>query len=219
MNVQTIHGGSTGCSNCHPTPRSSFTTWNGTCNQGGCHNGVTSPSVHASVDASHVASAASNCTVAGCHSGGTNVALIHNVAKTPAKCLTCHNASTKASLTCTKSGCHGSGDSVNAATGAHANEASGHANYVDATCNSGCHGDCENCHDGNYASTSYTGDYAMGYDLPTYHSGSKTTDNIHYTNGCLTCHNPGTQSITSCQTCHDINVEMHPSWWPDMESW
>jgi hypothetical protein len=106
LDMQAIHGGTSGCVNCHPAPRSTFTTWDGTCSQGGCHNATSTRTVdvHASVSASHTLGAVPSCVGSGCHTGGTSgkdVAAIHSAAGGPG-CVACHNggALTLVCVTC-----------------------------------------------------------------------------------------------------------------------
>ena len=64
------------CSTCHPAPRSSFASWNGTCSQAQCH-----PTYHGDTIAAHDAAASGNCGA--CHDE-TNFDLI------PDPCGSCH---------------------------------------------------------------------------------------------------------------------------------
>jgi len=211
VELQTVHGGASSCTKCHPSPANTANA--GTyyaCTQTGCHL-VASGNMevkHDEANGIHVSFAVNGCTVAGCHSGGSDVALIHNVAKTPAKCATCHHASVlpSATGTCTTTGCHSATDSVNAATKIHANMGGGHDTGTWNGCN-GCHASCSECH----------GDDTRGTDLASYHSGVKYTVNYGWqrpgysTNSCLTCHTPGTTAIVDCNICHQIS-EMDSSY-------
>jgi len=71
-----LHAGD--CSVCHATggPKSSFITWNRSCQQGGCH-----PSIHLYVDPPHTAAADDDCNT--CHVNGNTA--------TSASCLACHS--------------------------------------------------------------------------------------------------------------------------------
>jgi hypothetical protein len=71
-NLISIHAGD--CAVCHSSPRNTFTTWNKTCQQGGCH-----PTVHAAMADGH--SGGDNCD--DCHGGW------------PIPCATCHNGPDK----------------------------------------------------------------------------------------------------------------------------
>jgi hypothetical protein len=185
---------------------------------------------HANASPAHTV-AAQPCTAVGCHAGSLNggansdIAAIHNTADVTTKCATCHTTS-GAQSSCTANGCHSGTDTshVPYATGVHAAEASDHQNTVDGDCNNDCHSQCSGCHDGNYMS--YDGDeygeYDMSGDLPAMHAGVQSTSGRneggwnpgYQTNGCLTCHTPGTSSITPCTTCHNIH---YMDWYYDMD--
>lgn len=89
-----------GCDACHGegNPRSSFTTWDGGCSQGGCHAEGTDQERHASAAASHAVPAAyATCT--GCHFGA-DVSEIHSGALVltaegeQRSCDVCHGGAT-----------------------------------------------------------------------------------------------------------------------------
>ena len=104
-----------GCSACHPQPRGSFTSWNKTCQQGGCHTAY-----HADMATKHVRTyTTSDCSSSrSCHPEfQSDVAAIHNDAwyqsyiDSPNGCYACHSAAAVPEVViCRAAGCHdGSG--------------------------------------------------------------------------------------------------------------
>jgi hypothetical protein len=73
--IAKIHGNA--CATCHPSPRNSFTTWTGGCQQGACH-----PTYHTSANAGHIR-ATDDCEVS-CHPDSGYSTIV------PAKCGYCH---------------------------------------------------------------------------------------------------------------------------------
>ncbi len=104
--LQAVHGGASSCVKCHPTPRDSFTDWNGTCEQGNCHAGTSRIKQHGSINVIHTLLVAPACTVAGCHTGGSDVAAIH---APKLGCATCHGGGKVPTLACATVGCHPDG--------------------------------------------------------------------------------------------------------------
>jgi|GEM_PF-1708456 len=83
-----------GCAVCHPYPRDTYTVWNQSCIQGGCHTVGSADPYHAAAEAGHVIVAAGEVCLA-CHAG-TDLAEIHTAAVYPAiperrSCLVCHS--------------------------------------------------------------------------------------------------------------------------------
>jgi len=109
--LQAAHGGIAGCGKCHPSPRNTFTKWNGGCVQGACHAAGTALAMHGTADLAHVTVTAAACTGAGCHSGGRNVAAIHAAltGRTDSGCGICHAPGKTATSVCATAGCHPSG--------------------------------------------------------------------------------------------------------------
>ena len=109
----TASSSAAGCIACHPSPRSTITTFDpATCAQGGCHKAGTSSAVHGSIAASHTIPAAdAGCLGSDCHAGDlgalhaqaptttagitrASCTICHSAAAPPASahCLTCHSA-------------------------------------------------------------------------------------------------------------------------------
>jgi hypothetical protein len=227
-----------GCALCHggSNPAGSLPAGDYDCSQVGCHAAGSAQPMHptAALNSAHTVTAPSCTTGVGCHTGGTDIAAIHSTSDVPNKCATCHNATSLATSTCTTSGCHSSGDSTpyaaySAGSSAvpHPGEVDAHNNYTNGECNN-CHDDsnnnCGDCHgDGEYSYLDAPYDIMQSFpgDLPAIHAGVQSTNlsgdwvGGHYTNGCLTCHTPGTTAITDCQTCHDINGMNNDYNWMD----
>ncbi len=214
------------CATCHPSHTTGLPSGDFDCQQSGCHSSGSTAPMHttANLNADHTVTQPS-CTQTGCHSGGTDIAAIHYTTDVTNKCLTCHNATSAIpSATCTQSGCHdgtsapaiASYTSTSSAT-PHPGELTAHSSYTDSECNS-CHADdmndCGGCH-GDNDESQYNAPYdiieSFPGDLPAIHAGVQSTNlsgdwnGGHYTNGCLTCHTPGTPAITDCTTCHNID--------------
>jgi predicted CXXCH cytochrome family protein len=92
-----------GCDNCHPTPRDTFTTWNKTCDEPGCHGATSTQPTHAVMNSAHTPTEGTSCMIDGCHLGdttapgwGTDLPQIHQNATTTVDgqlvkgCLVCH---------------------------------------------------------------------------------------------------------------------------------
>ncbi len=98
-----------GCGACHPVARGTFSAWNQTCAQGGCHAAGSPTAAHGDIAAGHApltTGEAAICT--SCHTGG-DLGAIHATAVSgtdPSKtsCLVCHSSSsvpsTKDCTTC-----------------------------------------------------------------------------------------------------------------------
>jgi hypothetical protein len=158
--LRTLHGGDTGCANCHPNPADQVMgTWNGTCTQGGCHSADSTMTVaqHANVDSAHdtpssVTTSCGSVNGASCHGDVSDVAVIH---ANHGGCADCHaNPNHAASLVC--STCHP--DTPHNLVTAHAATLT----TVDITINGTDYGPmpCSTCHTSN--------------DLPTIHNGACT---------------------------------------------
>jgi hypothetical protein len=107
--LQSVHGGGSKCGVCHPNPRESVPTWNGSCVQGDCHKFNTFLAMHGSANASHTVAAAAGCTaITGCHAGATDVATIHSkvTGRTDTGCTICHTPGATAAPVCDSAGCH-----------------------------------------------------------------------------------------------------------------
>lgn len=91
----TSSSNASGCSTCHPSARSTFGTWTGACQQGGCHEPGTLQERHAGQALDHVPSAnAALCST--CHPGDLGSVHANAVSSTdPTKtsCNVCHSAS------------------------------------------------------------------------------------------------------------------------------
>jgi hypothetical protein len=79
-NLVTIHGNN--CATCHPTPRNTLDTWNGGCQQGGCHTSFHQESTKAHLPFEDPYDPGNDCTI--CHDSGWAVQQL--------QCLNCHAA-------------------------------------------------------------------------------------------------------------------------------
>jgi hypothetical protein len=194
--LQVLH---TSCATCHggANPAGSLPKGDYDCTQAGCHAVGSSQPMHGGLTTAHT----TTTTVGDPYNVavGTSVAAIHSavVGHGTNGCGSCHASGTP-STTCAT--CHTS----------MAAETSAHGDRVYNDCNGGgCHSDCEDsgCHDG----WSQAGSYEMSSDLPSLHAGVKTTPagngwySGQHTNGCLTCHTPGSATITPCVNCHNTD--------------
>lgn len=85
-----------GCGACHPLPRTTFTSWNKTCQQAGCHAAGSQTEPHAAIASQHATSTAPEALACyDCHQG--DLAAVHTEATstvdpTRTSCLVCHSA-------------------------------------------------------------------------------------------------------------------------------
>jgi len=176
LELQTIHGGSSSCLKCHPSPASTVTSGTFVCSQAGCHVTTSGNMLaqHGSINASHTVASTPSCIAAGCHTGGTDVAAIHGVVGGPG-CAACHGNGKTPTLNCVT--CH---PTYPAGSGAHAS----HTSTVTAavvTINSVDYGShsCSECH--------------TSLELQTIHGGSSS---------CSKCHpNPASTAAKLTYTC------------------
>jgi len=233
--LQAAHGGTGSCSKCHPSPRASFTKWNGGCVQGTCH-ATGALAMHGSVNTSHTVAAAGNCTLAGCHTGGTDIAAIHAAITgvSGSGCSLCHAPGKKATAVCGTTGCHSA-----AVTALHASHP---AKVTSATVTIGgvsfgkhlcseCHattelqvahggtGSCSKCHPSPRGSfTTWAGGcvqggcHVAGSALAMH--GSIDTSHTAPTGACVTsgCHGSNVAALHAsgpgCPACHKAGQKL-----------
>jgi hypothetical protein len=229
--LQALHGGRSGCAKCHPSPRNSFTTWNGDCVQGGCHAAGTPLAMHAGIDASHTALAAPSCTLSDCHTGGSDVAAIHaakggcadchGTGKTPSlDCTTCHDAdlvTAHAPYVGTNHQVSGKTTTASCIVGScHAGQdaATLHAPSIGCTA---CHSKtttasvvCLDCHRAAIATKHPTGDAAHANtthpcNAVGCHLSNGAAVHAYTDHSCGVCHTPTGTTPTACGNCHSAS--------------
>jgi len=186
--LRTLHGGTSSCGTCHPTPASTATPWAGGCVQGGCHTVGSDAPQHGEVDSSHTratGTASDSCVASGCHAGGTNIAAIH----TDQGCDTCHAEGLTPTDDCAS--CHDAGSQHDDLIPLH--QSSGGADFISA----GLEGD---------------GDHDLGYGTYAGCSDCHSTGlMVLHGNYCGACHSSSAPAAvktavannnTSCTACH-----------------
>jgi hypothetical protein len=191
MRLGDVHSlaGAPDCGTCHPSPRSSFATWDFGCVQGDCHAGASPKPMHANVDAAHAFPAArTDCLASGCHDAGAmtpfagkTLAQIHSAASTTTSggqvrtsCQICHAIGVTPASNCLTAGCHPDRAS------AHGYDAAKHISSE--TCFVGCH----------------------STELKPAHAAQVTAKTVV----CSDCHATLVASIKpwdkSCSACHQV---------------
>jgi len=104
-----------GCGACHPAVRATFSAWDQTCTQGGCHPQGSATAAHGTIAAGHAPLTTGDAAAcASCHAGDLGAIHIGAVSEAnPAKtsCMVCHSDSAVPTIKdCTSSECHGTSD-------------------------------------------------------------------------------------------------------------
>lgn len=219
--LRDLHGGTSSCGTCHPTPANTAMPWDRGCVQGGCHTVTSSAPQHQSLDTAHATTPKTCTTTAGCHSGGTNIAAIHQ----EQGCAACHSTGVTPSADCAT--CHDLGSPHGDDRAIHATTVTAgdvklfdyHEGYAALSwrldCNL-CHesanlldahsGDCASCHSGPRGTfTTWNKTCQQGGCHVTFHEEAVPAhENEYNTNDCETnCHNyDWSVPLENCGFCH-----------------